>query len=92
MSQFPARKPIVERRGGERRPFKPKPWNHQEDLKALKGQNIRLRLPGPNHTEGWVRGVLVDADAYTLKVRVHSSQSVVTYFKSALIGYDEDLA
>jgi len=28
---------------GERRPFKPKPWSHQNDLTALKGKTVRLQ-------------------------------------------------
>lgn len=67
---------------------KPRAWNHQDDLKALRGKKIifRLREDVENLT-----GVLIDADQFTLKLEYISSatgnKSTLTYFKHALEFY-----
>lgn len=66
-------------------PPKPKAWSHQDDLKDAVGKTVALLF-----SDGTVKaGPLVAADQFTLKVRivVTDGQSVMTFFKSALVAY-----
>lgn len=66
------------------RPNKPKAWSHQDDLKALVGQIIKIQLPGG----ATMLGKLENADAYTLKLSFpDKDQSTLIYFKSALLAF-----
>lgn len=66
------------------RPIKPKAWSHQDDLKALVGQAIKIQLP----SGATMIGKLESADAYTLKLSFpQQDQSALTYFKSALLAF-----
>ena len=73
----------------QRRPFKPKPWTHQDDLKAMIGKKITLVF-----FSGEARrqrdGVLEAADQFTLKLSgVDGNKSTQTYFKHALFSFEE---
>jgi phage terminase large subunit len=74
-------------RSTDRMKFKPKRWSHQNDLDALKGQNITVTL----HTGHKLVVRLLDSDQFTLKVQDLSAgqheQSVLTYFKHAIAAY-----
>ena len=66
-------------------PPKPKKWSHQDELEALKGSRIEIRFVG---FMNWDPYILVDADAFTLKLTaVTGDKSVLTYYKHALIGF-----
>lgn len=62
----------------------PKKWNHQIELERLKGKPITLMT-----TDGPLAGTLLDADQYTLRVRIDrdGAGGILTFFKSALVGY-----
>lgn len=80
----PPRRPFVVEKKGEQKPFKPKPWSHQSDLRAQVGKTLILWIDGePLH------GVLVEADQFTLKMRPIgvNGKSSVTYFKHAITAY-----
>jgi hypothetical protein len=81
---------IVEKKN-ERKPYKVKPWSHQDELKSLVGRPVRLYSAVPDFNRPVHEGVLVQTDAYTLKLErlVEGRKSVVTYFKSGLAGYEE---
>lgn len=67
----------------QRRPYKPKAWSHQDDLKDAVGKHIEIQLnSGP-----LLAGRLVAADAYTIKLK-RASSSLVTINKSALTYYE----
>jgi hypothetical protein len=69
-------------RKGERQKFKPKAWSHQDELKEAVGKTVRMAFLDDSSATG----VLVSADAFTLRVR--DEQSVFTYFKHSMIGYE----
>lgn len=76
-----------ERRGpaAPRTPFKPKAFNHQDDLKDAVGKQVVLvTLRGTT-----VEGELLGADQFTIKIRRCDveSKSVLTWFKHALASY-----
>jgi hypothetical protein len=77
--------PFKTERAGDRKPFKPKRWSHQQDLEKLKGKKVDLVYPNGE----WVRGVLLEADQFTLRVDIGSEnhQSVLTVFKHSLRSY-----
>lgn len=79
----PQTRPLIERRGASapRQPYKPKAWNHQDELKAALGREITVHFDGRSHT-----GTLVAADQFTIKVS-RNDQSALTYFKGNLLGY-----
>ncbi len=62
---------------------KPRPWTHQDDLKALKGKKVTLLFAD----DSVASGTLLDADQFTFKIFSDTAQSVVTYFKHSLAGY-----
>lgn len=80
-----------QRRENERAKFapkKPKRWNHQDDLEALVGRRVTLVLSHSDRSwDGLLRGTLLAADPFTLKVKQHGSDRPVTVFKSALSYY-----
>lgn len=76
-----------QKRANERNKFKafnpnkpkaPKRWSHQDLLDSLKGQAIEFRMLD----EGWRKGVLLEADQFTILVREESK--AVCVHKSAL--------
>jgi hypothetical protein len=78
-----SKKPFAVERKGERTPNRPKPpkaWNHQDELKSLKGKPFRIRtLAGATY-----EGTLLESDQFTLKIQRKTDESILTYFKSAL--------
>ena len=79
----PQQRPLTIERKGERAPYKPKPWSHQNELQAARGKPINLHfLDGSKGAF-----VLVEADAFALRVCAPGSQSALTYWKHALLGY-----
>lgn len=82
-AQTQSRSFSVERKS-ERRPFKPKAWSHQDELKAAVGKVVVLRLVDQADP---VIGTLMAADAFALSIRVGNSQSTRTYYKHALVSY-----
>lgn len=68
------------------KPFKPKAWTHQDDLRAQCGKGIFIRFMNGVGIEG----TLISADQFTLKIMVNSSKSVVTYFKHAVESYIQE--
>lgn len=60
------------------KPQKPKGWSHQQDLLESVGKNIMLLL----NNSVTVVGVLVAADAYTIKI--NAAGFIAVYNKSAL--------
>ena len=78
-----SRKPFVVENKGNRKPYKPKPksWSHQDDLKALVGEQVNvLFLSGKV-----INAKLVAADNFTFKLQF--DQSEFTYFKHAAEGF-----
>lgn len=67
------------------RPARPKVarWSHQRELEGMKGHKIRIHLPD----EGWVGGVLVEADQFTIKMQFDPEMTPVIYFKSAIDAF-----
>ena len=65
------------------KPHKPKAWNHQDDLKSLKGKSVGIEMQNASE----VFGVLLEADQFTLKILETNTQSVVTYFKHSLTSF-----
>ena len=84
---FEQRKTFSVEKKNERRSFKPKSWNHQDELKGLIGKQVIFNT---TVFRGY-QGTLLDADAYTIKVRLNMamSQSVMTYFKANLESIGE---
>lgn len=74
-------------RAGERKPFKPKPWSHQNELVAAKGKRVEIFF---SQYDG-LAGVLIDADQFTLKIELTNSddgsKSVLTVFKHSIRHY-----
>lgn len=70
--------------GSSRRhkPAKGACWSHQWDLRALRGQAIELVF-----AESAVTGLLIDADQFTVKVRLSAQEGEIVYFKSALRAF-----
>lgn len=64
------------------RPAKVRRWNHQEELEALKGKQITLKLDSGDFAEG----VLVAADQFSIQIK-SARNRLFTYYKSALIYY-----
>jgi hypothetical protein len=79
------RRPFVVERKGERRPSKPKPWSHQDDLRTMIGKSVVLIFVDPKF--GSVCGVLAAADQFTLQLRVDGHKSPMTYFKHAIVAF-----
>jgi hypothetical protein len=82
-----------ERRGNGNRaklgmPKKAKRWSHQDELEALKGQEVSLFFAHRVDDMDYVTGMLVNADQYTIQLAL-GSQSLVTYFKSDLRSYSK---
>lgn len=67
---------------GKRRPYKPRPWSHQDDLIDMIGKTVTLLVV----ERGWISGKLIAADQFTLKIDA-GEKSAVTYFKSALLCF-----
>jgi hypothetical protein len=69
-------------RAGDRKPYKPKPWSHQNDLAAAKGKQIDVFFGAADG----MRGVLLEADQFSLKLELshENSKSVVTVFKHSI--------
>jgi hypothetical protein len=70
-----------------RKPYRPKPWSHQNELKSLIGETIVVMYPDGTR----LTGDLLNADQFTLQVRVRSEEGCViaecTFFKHAIVGY-----
>lgn len=80
-SSVPNTQPTFKReRAGDRKPFKPKPWSHQDDLRALKGKTIDIVFLGGREA---IKGTLLDSDQFALKVEIQvlDKQSVLTVYK-----------
>lgn len=60
---------------------KPKKWNHQDELEALVDKTILVRV-APFET---IKGVLVAADQYSLKIQVEGEDFARIVYKSTLI-------
>lgn len=73
-------------RAGERRPFKPKRWNHQQKLDQLKGKKIDFLYIG---AVSWATGILVDSDQFSLEIQMELYQSALTVFKHDLRAFKE---
>jgi hypothetical protein len=71
----------------DRKPFRPKPWSHQQDLTAAKGKRVEIDFA---ETVGFT-GVLLEADQFSLKVEVSNPdgtyKSVLTVFKHSIRHY-----
>lgn len=46
------------------KPRKPKAWNHQDELKSMRGKEVEVTLTD----DDWDNGVLQEADQFTIKV------------------------
>lgn len=83
-NQFPNR-PKVERFPKLSLNKKAKTWSHQDDLMALRGKPIDIYVL---HSQDWRTGILVEADAFTLKIsNIGDSKSVLTYYKHAIAAF-----
>jgi len=79
------RRPFAVEKKGDLRSVKPRPWSHQDDLRKAGGKEIQINLIGYVNT---IRGVLLNADQFTLKVRlVDGGKSPMTYFKHSIESY-----
>jgi len=68
------------------RNFKPKAWNHQDDLKGLIGKWVNLVLANGEIVEG----TLVAADQFTIKISEKWDDGTsfdAVYFKSSLTSF-----
>ncbi|SER29448.1 hypothetical protein SAMN05216548_114131 [Faunimonas pinastri] len=79
------RRPIEIARKGERQPFKPKLWSHQQQLRELRGRKIVVLFRDGTQ----VTGELLEADQYALLLRIREDKSVLTLtlFKHDIQGY-----
>ena len=75
----------VERKA-DRKPFKPKPWSHQDELARLKGKVIFLRF-NAGSTSSTISGRLLEADAFTIKIDGSSLPLVIS--KHAIVFFHE---
>jgi len=82
------RKPFALEKKGERKPFRPRAWSHQDDLKHMRGKTIKITMPG-SAGDRCVTGTLMESDQFTLKIQRQNDQAILTYFKSHLIAFQE---
>lgn len=68
------------------KPKTPKAWSHEDELQALRGKVVKLTMVD----DTWPQGVLLEADRYTVMLgHGHLGQSKLTYFKSAIVSFQE---
>lgn len=84
----PQTKPFQRENSNARRPFKPKAWSHQDELKSLIGKKVIITFAASLDIDtNWSIGTLINADQFTLQLQ-HNDKSIATYFKSSLMGYN----
>lgn len=70
--------------------IKPQKWSHERELEQAIGKEISFDLLGADGTD-MIRGVLLAADKYTIKVRLFSTNPIHTpdrvFYKSALTSF-----
>lgn len=65
------------------KPYKPRPWSHQQDLASLIGRTINIAI-----MDGAIlSGVLRAADPFTLKIELPDSKADLTVFKHVIASY-----
>lgn len=85
MTNNTSRRPVIVERANERRPNRPKPWSHQDELKALRGKRVCITFLDDD-AEVYD---LLEADPFALRLRRLDDQSTFIVWKHGVLSIVE---